>query len=42
MKDHIKEHLTEIETLDIEYLKNGNKIFECSRFTFNSNDIEEV
>ena len=35
-------HLKEIEDMDIEYLKNGHEIFECSICKFESNDIDAV
>ena len=32
--NHISEHLKEIQEIDIEYLKNGHKIFQWSTCNF--------
>ena len=40
--NHRMNHLTEIETVDIEFLKNGHEIFECSICKFQSNDTDVV
>ena len=32
--NHISEHLKEIQEIDVEYLKNGYKMFECSNCNF--------
>ena len=40
--NHRKNHLKEIEEIDIEYLKNGHEIFECSICKFESNDTDAV
>ena len=39
---HIKDHIEEIKDIDIEYLKNGHEIFECSSCHFQSNKPEAV
>ena len=36
--DHVNEHLKEIEEIDIEDLKSGHEVFECSLCKFESND----
>ena len=36
------EHLDEIQNIDIDYLKNGHEIFECSNCQFTSNDTEVI
>ena len=36
--NHIKEHIEEIKEIDIEYLKSGHEIFDCSTCHFQSNN----
>ena len=38
--DHVNDHLKEIEDLDMEDLKSGHEVFECSFCKFESNDTE--
>ena len=39
---HINEHLTEIKSMNIEYLKNGHEIFVCNICSFESNNTEQI
>ena len=39
---HINEHLAEIKSMDIEYLKNGHKIFACYLCNFESSDTNLI
>ena len=39
---HIQEHLEEIKDIDIEFLKNGHEIFDCSSCHFQSNKPEAI
>ena len=40
--EHINTYIDEIQGIDIEDLKNGHEVFECSLCEFNSNDPETV
>ena len=40
--NHVKEHLEEIKDIDIEFLKNGHEIFDCSTCKFQSNKPEAI
>ena len=42
LNDHNREHLEEIEELDIEYLKHGNESFVCNMCEFNSNNVKKI
>ena len=39
---HINEHLAEIKSMDIEYLKNGHEIFACNLCNFESRDTNLI
>ena len=39
---HVKEHLEEIKDIDIEFLKNGHEILDCSTCKFQSNKPEAI
>ena len=38
----MSEHLDEIESLDIEYLKSGHAVFECRTCEFKSNKATSI
>ena len=40
--DHINDHLKEIEEINIEDLKSGHEVFECSLCKFESNDTDLI
>ena len=42
LRDHIEEHLEEVQNIDIEYLKNGHESFVCNKCIFNSNDVDKI
>ena len=39
---HINEHLAEIKSMNIEYLKSGHEVFVCSLCNFESNDTNLI
>ena len=39
---YTNEHLAEIKSLDIEYLKNGHEIFACNLCNFESSDTNLI